>query len=196
MLDSTKLAWRSLIKSFAVISSRHVAIMILTQEQEMIRNMAREFARRRLAPIPRNGNEHRRFLGTHSRKWVRSGFSESWCRPEWGGANADYVAYALALEEIAAGDGAVSTVMSGHNSVGCMPVLEYGTILPKREISPTDGERRMALRVLLDRAAGRIRCLCVADDCRATGRLLRAQWHKAIHHHGQERRSCSCLCRH
>jgi len=47
--------------------------------------------------------------------------------PEWGGAGADYVAYALALEEIAAGDGAISTVMSGHNSVGCMPILEYGT---------------------------------------------------------------------
>ena len=51
---------------------------------------------------------------------------------EWGGANADYVAYALALEEIAAGDGAVSTIMSGHNSVGCMPILEYGTIPIKR----------------------------------------------------------------
>jgi alkylation response protein AidB-like acyl-CoA dehydrogenase len=37
------------------------------------------------------------------------------------------VSYALALEEIAAGDGAVSTIMSGHNSVGCMPLVEYGT---------------------------------------------------------------------
>ena len=40
---------------------------------------------------------------------------------QWDGAGADYVAYALALEEIGAGDGAVATVMSGHNSVGCMP---------------------------------------------------------------------------
>ena len=37
---------------------------------------------------------------------------------EWDGAGADYVAYALALKEIAAGDGALATVMSGHNSVG------------------------------------------------------------------------------
>ena len=46
---------------------------------------------------------------------------------EWDGAGTDYVAYALALEEIAAGDGAVSTIMSGHNSVGCMPLVEYGS---------------------------------------------------------------------
>src|SRR5690606_29949482 len=39
----------------------------------------------------------------------------------------DHVAYALAIEEIAAGDGAVSTIMSVHNSVGCMPVFKYGS---------------------------------------------------------------------
>ena len=37
---------------------------------------------------------------------------------EWGGAGVDYVAYVLALAEIAAGDGALATVVSGHNSVG------------------------------------------------------------------------------
>jgi alkylation response protein AidB-like acyl-CoA dehydrogenase len=46
---------------------------------------------------------------------------------EWDGAGSDYIAYALALEEIAAGDGAVSTIVSGHNSVGCMPLVEYGS---------------------------------------------------------------------
>jgi alkylation response protein AidB-like acyl-CoA dehydrogenase len=57
----------------------------------------------------------------------RLGFMGMTVPSEWGGAGADYVAYAVALEEIAAGDGATSTIMSGHNSVGCMPVLEYGT---------------------------------------------------------------------
>ena len=46
---------------------------------------------------------------------------------EWGGAGADNVAYSLALQEIAAGDGALATVVSGHNSVGVMPILNYGT---------------------------------------------------------------------
>jgi alkylation response protein AidB-like acyl-CoA dehydrogenase len=46
---------------------------------------------------------------------------------EWGGSATGQVAYALALEEIAAGDGSCSTIMSVHNSVACMPVLKFGT---------------------------------------------------------------------
>jgi alkylation response protein AidB-like acyl-CoA dehydrogenase len=45
----------------------------------------------------------------------------------YDGAATDHVAYALALEEIAAGDGACSTIMSVQNSTGCMPLLNFGT---------------------------------------------------------------------
>ena len=51
---------------------------------------------------------------------------------EWGGAGADNVSYSLALQEIAAGDGALATVVSGHNSVGVMPILSYGTEAQKQ----------------------------------------------------------------
>jgi butyryl-CoA dehydrogenase len=107
--------------------------MILTQEQEMIRNMAREFARRHLAPHSAEWERSSTFPQDALREMGKLGFLGMTVPSEWGGANADYVAYALALEEIAAGDGAVSTIMSGHNSVGCMPILEYGTI-PQKEI--------------------------------------------------------------
>src|SRR6266446_7326624 len=50
--------------------------------------------------------------------------------PSWAGA--DHVGYALALAEIAAGDGSVSTILSVHNSVGCLPVLRYGSEEQKR----------------------------------------------------------------
>jgi len=46
---------------------------------------------------------------------------------DYGGSDTGAVAYALALEEIAAGDGPVSTIMSVHSSVGCVPILRYGT---------------------------------------------------------------------
>jgi alkylation response protein AidB-like acyl-CoA dehydrogenase len=52
--------------------------------------------------------------------------------PDYGGAGADHVGYALALEEIAAGDGSVSTILSVHNAVGCVPVLRYGSEEQKR----------------------------------------------------------------
>jgi len=45
----------------------------------------------------------------------------------YGGAGADHFGYALVMEEIAAGEGAVSTILSVQNSVGCMPVLQYGS---------------------------------------------------------------------
>jgi butyryl-CoA dehydrogenase len=106
--------------------------MMLTQEQEMIRNMAREFARRHLAPHSAEWERSSTFPQDALREMGKLGFLGMTVPSEWGGANADYVAYALALEEIAAGDGAVSTIMSGHNSVGCMPILEYGTI-PQKE---------------------------------------------------------------
>jgi alkylation response protein AidB-like acyl-CoA dehydrogenase len=46
---------------------------------------------------------------------------------QWGGTYIDYVAYALAVEEISAGDAATGTLMSVHSSVGCGPVLNYGS---------------------------------------------------------------------
>jgi alkylation response protein AidB-like acyl-CoA dehydrogenase len=49
----------------------------------------------------------------------------------WDGAGVDHVAYALALEEIAAGDGSTSTIMSVHNSVACMPILKFGDTAQK-----------------------------------------------------------------
>jgi alkylation response protein AidB-like acyl-CoA dehydrogenase len=52
---------------------------------------------------------------------------------DWGGSGADHVAYALALEEIAAGDGSCSTIMSVHNSVGCMPIHKFGTTEQKEK---------------------------------------------------------------
>ena len=106
--------------------------MLLTQEQEMIRDMARDFARRRLAPHSAEWERTSTFPKDALKEMGALGFLGMTVPSEWGGANADYVAYALALEEIAAGDGAVSTIMSGHNSVGCMPILEYGTI-PQKE---------------------------------------------------------------
>ncbi|HDR9356979.1 TPA: acyl-CoA dehydrogenase family protein, partial [Burkholderia vietnamiensis] len=62
---------------------------------------------------------------------------------ELGGAYTDYVAYALAMEEIAAGDAACATMMSVHNSVGCGPILGFGT--------PAQKDRWLA-----EMAAGRV----------------------------------------
>jgi alkylation response protein AidB-like acyl-CoA dehydrogenase len=107
--------------------------MILSEEQQRIRDAARDFARRELAPHSAEWDQSAKFPREAVHGLGKLGFLGMTVPPEWGGAGADTVSYALAIEEIAAGDGAVSTIMSGHNSVGCMPLVKYGTPAQKEK---------------------------------------------------------------
>ncbi len=101
--------------------------MILTEEQLAIRESARKFAQERLAPNSAKWEQEAKFPREIIAEMGALGFMGMTVPTEWGGAGADNVAYSLALQEIAAGDGALATVVSGHNSVGVMPILTYGT---------------------------------------------------------------------
>lgn len=101
--------------------------MQLTESQAMIRDTARDFAREKLAPFAAEWDRTARFPAEAVAEMGRLGLMGMLVPEEWDGAGADHVAYALALEEVAAGDGACSTIMSVHNSVACMPILRYGT---------------------------------------------------------------------
>lgn len=101
--------------------------MQLTDTQLMIRDAAREFAREQLAPHAAEWDRTSTFPKAAIAAMGELGFMGMQVPEEWGGAGADHVAYALAVEEIAAGDGSTSTIMSVHNSVVCMPVLKFGT---------------------------------------------------------------------
>ena len=101
--------------------------MILNEQQTMIRDMARGFAAERLAPFSEAWDREHRFPREALKEMGELGFLGMLVPEEYDGAAVDHVAYALAIEEIAAGDGATSTIMSVHNSVGCMPILKFGT---------------------------------------------------------------------
>ncbi len=105
--------------------------MILTEEQTMIRDMAKQFAEDRLVPNSEEWDREARFPKEALDEMAQLGLMGMMVPPEWDGAGTDAVSYALALEEIAAGDGSVSTIMSVHNSVGCMPILRFGTEMQK-----------------------------------------------------------------
>ncbi len=100
--------------------------MILTEEQEMIRDTARSFAREQLWPNAAEWDRNAQFPTAALQAMGALGFMGMLVPEAWDGAGLDHVSYALALEEIAAGDGACSTIMSVHNSVGCMPILKFG----------------------------------------------------------------------
>jgi alkylation response protein AidB-like acyl-CoA dehydrogenase len=106
--------------------------MILTEEQLAVQESARKFAQDRLAPNSAKWEQEARFPRDIFREMGDLGLMGVTIPVEWGGAGADNVAYSLALMEVAAGDGALATVMSGHNSVGVMPVLVYGTEAQKQ----------------------------------------------------------------
>ena len=101
--------------------------MMLTDEQAMIRDGARAFASERLKPFAAERDRAGEMPRAVIDELGRLGYLGMLVPPEWHGSGADHVAYALALEEVAAGDGAVSTVMGVHNSVGCLPVLRFGS---------------------------------------------------------------------
>ncbi|WP_417814476.1 acyl-CoA dehydrogenase [Thalassospira alkalitolerans] len=101
--------------------------MRLEDHQEMVRDTAREFAENELKPHAAKWDTHHTFPAEAIAGLGELGFLGMLVPDEYGGAGMDHVAYALALEEIAAGDGATSTIMSVHNSVGCMPILKFGT---------------------------------------------------------------------
>jgi alkylation response protein AidB-like acyl-CoA dehydrogenase len=107
--------------------------MILTPEQEQIRDMLRDFAREQLAPNAAAWDRDSTFPVAALRQLGELGVCGMVVPDEWGGAGLDYVSLALALEEIAAGDGATSTIVSVQNSVVCGPINTFGTPAQKEK---------------------------------------------------------------
>jgi alkylation response protein AidB-like acyl-CoA dehydrogenase len=123
----------------------------LSAEQRMIRDMARDFAREQLAP--------------HAGRWDREGwlpdatvamlgelgFLGMIVPEELGGSFSDYTSYALAIEEVSVGCAATGGLMSVHNSVGCGPILAWGSEAQKKAWLP-------------DLASGaKIGCFCLTE---------------------------------
>ena len=101
--------------------------MLLNETQLMVRDMARRFAAESLAPFAAEWDKQRTFPRDALRQMGELGLLAMLLPTEWDGAGMDHVALAVALEEIAAGDGATSTIMSVTNSVVCAPIYKFGT---------------------------------------------------------------------
>ena len=107
--------------------------MILTQEQEMIRDSMRAFAQERLAPFAAEWDRNHTFPAEALKELGELGAMGMVVPEEWGGAGMDYMSLVLTLEEIAAGDGATSTIVSVQNSLACGIPSKYGTDAQKEE---------------------------------------------------------------
>ena len=107
--------------------------MRLTEEQRLLQETARAFSQKELAPYAAQWDREARFPKEALAALGRLGFMGMLAPPEYGGAGADHVGYALAIEEIAAADGATSTIVA-VNSLCCMALAQYGSDEQKRRI--------------------------------------------------------------
>jgi len=123
----------------------------LTDEQRMIRDTARDFAQAELAPHAGQWEDEGWVPDAIVAKLGELGFLGMTVPPEWGGTGADYVSYILAVEEIASGCAATSTIMSVQNGLGCGLVQAWGNEAQKKAWLP-------------ELASGRaIACFCLTE---------------------------------
>lgn len=128
--------------------------MILTDEQNMIREATRSFARERLAPNAARWDRETAFPADALREMGQLGLLGMLVPERWGGAGAQHVDYALAMEEIAAGDGACSTIVAVQNLV-CLVLLGFGNDHQKeRFLAPLARGDRLGAFALTEPQAG------------------------------------------
>jgi alkylation response protein AidB-like acyl-CoA dehydrogenase len=101
--------------------------VLLTEEHILIRHMARQFAQDRLAPGAAQRDRSAALSEPLLAEMGGLGLMGMMVPAEWGGAEADFLSYVLALEEVAAADGAISTVMSVNNSPVCAAINTFGS---------------------------------------------------------------------
>jgi len=105
----------------------------LTDEQQQLREMCRDFAANELAPNARRWDAEHVYPADAVRKLGELGLLGIAVPTEWGGAGMDNVAYAIAMEEISRGCASTGVTMSVNNSLYCDPVLKFGTDAQKKE---------------------------------------------------------------
>jgi alkylation response protein AidB-like acyl-CoA dehydrogenase len=104
----------------------------LTEEQQMIRDAARDFAQSEIVPIAAEFDASGEFPVETIRKMGELGLMGIEVPQEYGGAGLDSIGYTLALIEISAADAAHGTIMSVNNTLYCNGILKYGTEEQKR----------------------------------------------------------------
>ncbi len=110
--------------------------MSLDDTQTAIKDMARQFAKVELWPGAEDRDREARFPRKELDQMGELGFLGMQVPESYGGFEADYVSYASVVEEISAGDGACSTILSVHSSVSCVPIRDYGTEDQKQKYLP------------------------------------------------------------
>jgi len=118
----------------------------LTDEQELLRRTVRDFAESRVAPLAEELDREERFPYELVSELAELGLMGIPIPEEYGGAGADTVSYAIAIEELTRIDSSVAITVAAHTSLGTMPIYLFGDEAQKQEWLPSlaSGERLAA----------------------------------------------------
>jgi short/branched chain acyl-CoA dehydrogenase len=108
----------------------------LDQEHELVRSTVREFAHERVAPVAEELDRESRFPYDLVAELGKLGLMGMTIPEEYGGAGADTVSYAIAVEELTRVDSSVAITMAAHHSLGTLPIYYFGSEEQKREWLP------------------------------------------------------------
>jgi short/branched chain acyl-CoA dehydrogenase len=144
----------------------------LAPEHELVRTTVREFAEERVAPVAGELDREQRFPYELVAELAELGLMGMPVPEEYGGAAADALSYAIAVEELARVDSSVAITMAAHTSLGTMPILLFGTDEQKRAWLPDlAAGRKLAAFGLTEPGAG-----SDAAASRTTAELRDGQW--------------------
>ena len=118
----------------------------LGQEHELVRSTVREFAQKRVAPVAEELDRESRFPYDLVAEMAELGLMGMTIPEEYGGAGADTLAYAIAVEELTRVDSSVAITMAAHHSLGTLPIYYFGSEEQKRQWLPdlASGEKLAA----------------------------------------------------
>jgi short/branched chain acyl-CoA dehydrogenase len=144
----------------------------LTQEQQLVRDTVREFAESRIAPVAAELDREHRFPYELVAELAELGLMGMTVPEEYGGAGADTLAYAVAIEELTRIDSSVAITVAAHHSLGTLPIFYFGSEEQKREWLPQLASgQKLAAFGLTEPGAG-----SDAGATRTTAELREGQW--------------------
>jgi alkylation response protein AidB-like acyl-CoA dehydrogenase len=144
----------------------------LTPEHQRIRVEVRRFAEQEIAPRARHVDETGEFPAATLRKMAELGLMGLPFPEEYGGAGADSISTAIAIEEVARACGSTALIYSAHLGLGCAPIAMFGTEEQKRRfLRPAAEGRHLGAFALTEPHAG-----SDAGATRTTARLENGEW--------------------
>jgi short-chain 2-methylacyl-CoA dehydrogenase len=144
----------------------------LSPEHELVRHTVREFAEGRVAPVAAELDREHRFPYELVAELAELGLMGMPVPEEYGGAGADTLAYAIAVEELTRIDSSVAITLAAHTSLGTMPILMFGSEEQKRQWLPDLASgKKLAAFGLTEPGAG-----SDAAATRTTAELREGQW--------------------